>query len=77
MHSLTERRLLSIRDVEETVGVLSLFVHFGHEGVAFEKVLAVHEEVERACLGKLDALADDVVEVVSGEIDRHEVPAAC
>ena len=75
--SLTERNLLSIRNTEKAVGVLSLVVHIKQHGIALEKVLAVHEEVERACLGKLDALADDVIEVVSGEIDRHEVPAAC
>ena len=53
---------LSVRDIEKTIGVLALFVRFGHEGVALEK-FAVHGEVERVCLGMFDAPADEKTEV--------------
>ena len=46
INSLTERLLLSIRNAEKAVGVLSLFVHVKHEGIALENVLAVHKEEE-------------------------------
>ena len=70
---MTERRLLSVRDVEEAVGVLSLFVHFGHEGVALEKVFAVYEKIQGACLWQLDSLPDDVVKVIRRQIVRNQI----
>ena len=67
-------RLISVSDVEETVGVLSLLVDLAHEGITFEKVSAVHEEVEGTSLWELDSLSDDVVEVVGREVVWNKVP---
>ena len=75
--SLTERLLLSIRNAEKAVGVLSLVVQFKHQGIALEKVLAVHEEVESLCLRQLDTLADKVIEIKAGHIGWYVEPAAC
>ena len=41
---------------------------------SLEQVLAIHEEVEGVLLRELDALADDVVEVVGGQVIGHEIP---
>ena len=43
---------------------------------SLKQVLAIHEEVERVLLRELDALADDVVEVVGGQVIGHEVPVS-
>ena len=72
-HESSEGCFVGICDVEEAVGVLSLLVNVGHEGVALQEVLAVDEEVQRVFLGQLDPLPNDVVEVVSREIVGHEV----
>ena len=42
---------------------------------SLEQVLSIHEEVQRVLLGELDALADDVVEVVGGQVIGHEIPS--
>lgn len=41
---------------------------------SLEQILAIHEEVKRVLLGELDALADDVVEVVGGQVIGHKIP---
>ena len=41
---------------------------------SLEQVLAIHEEVEGVLLRELDALADDVVEVVGRQVIRDEIP---
>ena len=41
---------------------------------SLEQVLAIHEEVQGVLLGELDALTDDVVEVVGGQVIGHEIP---
>ena len=38
---------------------------------SLEQVLAIHEEVEGVLLWELNALADDVVEVVGGQVIGH------
>ncbi len=70
---LTEGCFVSIGDVEEAIVVLAFLVDISHQCVSFEHVLAVHKEVERVLLWQLDALSDDVVEVVGREIIRHKV----
>jgi hypothetical protein len=42
---------------------------------SLEQVLAIHEEVQGVLLGELDALPDDVVEVVGGQVIGHEIPS--
>ena len=69
-----ERGLIGVRDVEEAVGVLSLLVHFGHQGVALEDVPAVHEKVQRVLLWQSDSLADDEAELVGGQVIRCQEP---
>ena len=70
---LAESGLISVGDVEETVGVLTLFVDLAHERVALEHVAPIHEEVERVLLGHLDALADDKRELVRRQVVGHQV----
>ena len=70
----TESSLISVSDVEEAVGVLSLLVDFAHEGIALEQVSAINEEVKRAGFWELDSLSDDVVEVVGRKIIWDKVP---
>ena len=70
----TEGSLISVSDVEEAVSVLSLLVDFAHEGVALKQVSAIHEEVKRAGLWKLDSLSDDVVEMIGGKIIWDKIP---
>ena len=70
----SEGGLISVSDVEEAVGVLSLLVDFAHEGVALEQVSAINKEIKRSSLWKLDSLSDDVVEMIGGKIIWNEVP---
>ena len=72
---LAEGGLISVGDVEETIGVLLAIVDLTHEGVALEHVLALHEEVERVLLWHLDSLADNIGELVSSQVVGHQVPA--
>ena len=71
---LTKRGLISVRDVQEAVGVLSLLVDFAHQGVALQEISTINEEVKRASLWKLDSLSNDVVEVVGRQVIWNEVP---
>ena len=41
---------------------------------SLEQVLAIHEEVQGVFLRELDALADDVVEMVGGQVIGDEIP---
>jgi hypothetical protein len=41
---------------------------------SFEQVASVDEEVERVFLGELDALSNDIVEMVSCQVIWHKVP---
>ena len=43
---------------------------------SLEQVLAIHKEVQGVLLWELDALADDVVEVVGGQVIGHEIPTS-
>lgn len=70
----SESGLISVSDVEEAIGVLSLLVDFTHEGVALEQVSAVYEEVKGAGLWEFDSLSDDVVEMIGGKIIWNKVP---
>jgi hypothetical protein len=70
----SESSLISVSDVEESIGVLSLLVDFAHECVALEQVSPVNKEVEGARLWELDSLSDDVVEVVGRKIIWDKVP---
>ena len=71
---LTECGLISVRDVQEAVGVLSLLVDFAHQGVALQEISTINEEVKRASLWKLNSLSNDVVEVVGRKVVWNEVP---
>ena len=71
---LTKRGLISVRDVQEAVGVLSLLVDFAHQGVALQEISTINEEVKRASLWKLNSLSNDVVEVVGRKVVWNEVP---
>jgi len=65
-------RFVGVSDIEEAVDVLALVVDFAHERVSLEDVLAVDEEVKRVTLRHLDALADDVAELIGRQIRRRE-----
>lgn len=41
---------------------------------SFEKIFAVHKEVEGVLLGQFDSLSNDVVEMIGSEIVGDEVP---
>ena len=70
----TQSGLIRVGDVKEAVCVFSLLVDLTHESISLQEVSAVHEEVKRASLWKLDPLSDDVVEVVGREIVWNQVP---
>jgi len=70
----TESGLISVSDVKESIGVLSLLVDLTHKSVTLQEVSAINEEVERSSLWELDSLSDDVVEVVGRKIIWDKVP---
>jgi predicted FMN-binding regulatory protein PaiB len=41
---------------------------------SFQQALSVHEEEERVFLWQLDALPDNVVEMVGSQLIGHEIP---
>ena len=43
---VSESSLVSVGDVEESIGVLSLLVDLTHESVSFKEVSSVDEEIE-------------------------------
>ena len=69
----SEGGLVSIGNVEEAVLVLSLFVHLRHQGVSLQHVASIYEKVKRVFLGQLDALADNIAEVIGSQVVGHQV----
>ena len=63
-----EGGLVGVSDVEEPIHVFALVVDFTHEGVALQDVPSIHEEVKRVTFWHLDALADDVAELVGRQV---------
>ena len=70
----SKSRFISVGDVEEAIRVTFLFIDLCHQGVALEQILAVHKEIQRVLLWQLDSLANDIVEMVSSQIVRDQVP---
>lgn len=67
-----ERAGEDIRDVQETILVLVLFIDAAHErGGGWQDL--IDEDEDRLLWGELDALADHVDELTHGEIGRDEV----
>ena len=71
---LTEGGLISVTDVQETIWVFLAVVNLTHEGVAFENVLSLNEEVKGVLLGHFNSLSNDIGELVCGQVIWHEVP---
>ncbi len=65
---------ISVGDVKEAIGVTFLLVDLRHQGVSLEQVLPVHKEVQRVLLRQLYSLANDVVEVIGGQVVGDKVP---
>ena len=60
--------IFSVGDVQEAVVVFSLFVHFTHQGVTCENVSSIDEQIKGVALWHLDTSADDVAELVGGQV---------
>jgi len=63
---------MNLRDVQEPVLILVLFVDRAHECSGGWQDL-IDEDEDGLLWRKLDALADDVDELAYGEVGRHEV----
>lgn len=61
-----------IRDVEETILVLVLFIDAAHQSRSGRQHL-VDEDEDRFLWRQFDTLADDVNKLSNGKVGRHEV----
>lgn len=62
----------NIRDVQEAIIVLVLFVDTAHEGGSWGKHF-IHEDEDGLFWGEFDTLADYVDELANGKVGWHKV----
>lgn len=62
----------NIRDIQETVLVLVLFVYAAHQGSGRRQNL-INEDEDSFLRRELDALPDNVDELADGEVCRHQI----